>query len=223
MAKKAVIFGTGTLGKLVHYHLTHESDYRVVAFATSPERYSEPSFLDLPVVRFDEIEKQFPSGEHELFIAVGYSDLNRTRRLVYDEAKAKGYRLLNFIHPSAIVAKNCVMGDNCFVAERTVIQPFVTIGSNVFLWSGNVIAHEAVIEDHCFLAGNIMVGGHSRIKEASFIGMSATIRDKVTVGRTNVIGMGCCIRKDTGESEVYFARDPMKHPVRADKWSDWNL
>jgi sugar O-acyltransferase (sialic acid O-acetyltransferase NeuD family) len=223
MPKRAVIFGTSTLGKLIHYHLSHESEYEVVAFSTSAERVSEPSFLELPVVAFEQLEKQFGPDEHELFIAVGYSDLNRSRRRFYAAAKEKGYRLLNFIHPSATIAKNCVMGDNCFVAEKTVIQPFVTVGSNVFFWSGNVIAHEAVIEDHCFLAGNIMIGGHSLIKEASFIGMSVTVRDKVTIGRENVIGMGCCIRKDTGDGEVWFARDPMRHPLRTNTWDDWKL
>src|SRR4029079_2216030 len=102
------------------------------------------AFLGLPMVRFEELEARFAPADHEMFVAIGYGDLNKGRRKVYASAKAKGYRLLSFRHPSAVVAANCVVGDNCFIVERTALQPFVTVGANVFLWSGNIVSHESV-------------------------------------------------------------------------------
>ena len=51
------------------------------------------------------------------------------------------------------------VGENTFVFEYNVIQPFVKIGNNVVLWSGNHIGHHVVIADHCFITSHVVISG----------------------------------------------------------------
>jgi sugar O-acyltransferase (sialic acid O-acetyltransferase NeuD family) len=121
---------------------------------------------------------------------------------VYDACKAKGYELITYVNSRAAVWGAPAIGDNCFVFEQNVIQPFVRIGKNVILWSGNHIGHHAVIGDHCFISSHVVVSGNAKIGPNCFLGVNATIRDGVTVGAESIIGAGALVLKDVAPQSV---------------------
>jgi sugar O-acyltransferase (sialic acid O-acetyltransferase NeuD family) len=200
--KKAVIFGTASFAEVVHFYLTHDSIYEVVAFTATGDYISAPSFRGLPLVLFEQVKERYPPDEHEMFVAVGYVNLNRTRERFCFEAKAKGYRLLTYVSSKATVWTKAI-GENCFILEDNTLQPFVSIGNDVVLWSGNHIGHHSRIDDHCYITSHVVISGHCHIRSHTFIGVNATLRDSITVGRENIIGAGALILRDTGEGEVY--------------------
>lgn len=150
MKKPLVIFGAGEIAQLAHYYFCQDSDYNVVAFTVDAAHLAESMFCGLSVVPFEEITEHYPPGEHELFVALSYSKLNRLRQEKYDQVKALGYDLASYVSSRATVLNKGCIGDNCFILEDNTIQPFVKVGNNVTLWSGNHIGHHSVIQDHCF-------------------------------------------------------------------------
>ena len=201
-----VLFGLGDFARVAKVYLDQDSEHRVVAF-TANERYIEADDLDgVPVVPFESVAESHPPASHTMFVAIGFSGVNRARREVYEECKAKGYDLLTYVSSKADHWGELVIGDNCFVFEENVIQPNVRIGSNVILWSGNHIGHDSTIEDHVFIASHAVISGNCRIGESSFVGVNATFRDGITVAPRCVIGAGALIMKDTVEGEVYAVR-----------------
>lgn len=201
--QKIVIFGTGDFGKVAHFYLTHDSIHEVVAFTANDWAIKEKNLLNLPVVPFENIEKEFPSSKFGMFIAIPYSNLNKTRAKIFDEAKSKGYNLISYVNSKAIFWDGVKMGENCFILEGNVIQPFVEIGNDVIIWSGNHIGHHSKIGDHCFLASHVVISGKVTIDPFCFLGVNCTIRDGIHIGRECVIGAGAVILKDTKEKEVY--------------------
>jgi UDP-3-O-[3-hydroxymyristoyl] glucosamine N-acyltransferase len=115
-----------------------------------------------------------------------------------------------------MVSEETRIGDNCFVFEANVIQPFVTIGNDVVLWSGNHIGHDVTIEDHVFIASHVVVSGNATIGARSFVGVNATFRDGVTVAPDCVIGAGASIMKDTVRGGVYAG--PRTEPRERRSW-----
>ena len=202
--KKAIIFGTGSFAELVHYFLTHDSAYEVVAFAVSKDQIEKPQFMDLPLVPFEEIENFYSPNDYEMYIAVGYNQMNVIRERFYKEAKQKGYVLLTYVSSYATVFTDKI-GDNCFIFEDNTIQPFVEIGNNVVLWSGNHVGHHSKIDDHVFIASHCVISGHCLIKSHTFIGVNATIRDGITIEKANVVGAATTLLKSTKQDDVYAA------------------
>ena len=94
------------------------------------------------------------------------------------------------------------MGENCFIFEDNTIQPFTSIGNNVILWSGNHLGHHSRIDDHCFLASHVVVSGSVVVGERSFIGVNATLRDNIRIGKACVIGAGALVLKDLPDESV---------------------
>lgn len=218
MSKPLVIFGTTELAELAHYYFTHDGGRRVAAFSLDEAYITSDIFCGLPVVPFATVQELFPPEEYELFVAAGYTKVNTLRRDKYFEAKAKGYTLPSFIHSSSTVSAK-QMGDNCFIQEHNVVQPFVTIGNNVLFWVGNAIGHYAVIEDHCAITSHVVVCGGVTVKEGAFIGVNATIRDYISIGRYCVIGAGAIILKDTGDEEVYASQNTPLFPKKSTELS----
>lgn len=200
---KVVIVGITDQAEMAYYYLSRERDYHIAAFSIDRAFMKSLQITDLPLVAFEEIEKTYPPDEYRMFIAIGYSQVNKLRAEKYHQAKDKGYQLISYISPRATIADNVLIGDNCFIFEDNTIQPFAKIGNNVTLWSGNHIGHHSIIEDHCFIASHVVISGRVRVEPYCFIGVNSTIRDHITISKECVIGAGSLIMKDTMEKEVY--------------------
>jgi sugar O-acyltransferase (sialic acid O-acetyltransferase NeuD family) len=203
---RVVIFGTGTMGKLAHFYLGADSPHEVVAFTADGAYLSEDRFLGLPLLPFEEIESRYPPDSFAFFVALGYRKLNSLRAAKYAEAKAKGYTLISYLSSKATHWGDTEIGDNCFILENQVIQPFVKIGSDVVIWSGNHFGHDVVIGDHCWLSSHVVVSGGVSIGDHSFVGVNATLRDRVRVGRECIVGAGALLLRDAKDREVYIAK-----------------
>jgi sugar O-acyltransferase (sialic acid O-acetyltransferase NeuD family) len=201
---KLVIFGAGDIARLAHYYFSRDSEHEVVAFTVDRQYRNADTFLDLPLVSFEDVANSYPPGEHKMFVALSYARMNKLREEKYRQTKDNGYELVSYVSSRCSFLTDQPVGDNCFILEDNTIQPFVKIGNNVTLWSGNHIGHDAVIEDHCFLASHIVVSGHVRIGNNCFIGVNATLRNSITIAPETLIGAGAVIMKDTVAKGVYL-------------------
>jgi len=204
--RKVVLFGTGDFARIACVYLEEDSPHEVVAFTVDGQYLDGEPLLDREVVAFESVQERFPPDEYAMFVAVGFSRVNQGRAEVYEQAKAKGYELISYVSSKADVLARVEIGDNTFVFEENVLQPFVTVGSNVVLWSGNHIGHDSTIGDHCFVASHAVISGNCTLGEYSFVGVNATFRDGVTVAPKCIIGAGALIMKDTEEGAVHSVR-----------------
>lgn len=208
---KIVIFGAGKIADEAYFYLTNDSSHEVVAFTTDGEYLTDTQKLGLPVVPFEEIQSLYPPDTFQMFVAVGYQDLNRFRARKYYEAKAKGYQLISYVSSRASNFGNVEVGDNCFILEFAVVQPEAKIGNNVFIWSSNHIGHHASVGDHCYIAGNVVISGSTKIEPYCFIGVSAVLGHEITVGAESFIGAGALITKNVQPRSVYITADTPKY------------
>ena len=201
---RVVVFGTGTIAHMAYAYLTHDSPHEIAAFTVDRDHMSGDELFGLPVVPFDDVAGAYPASEFDMFVAVGYAQMNKFRELKYNQAKGMGYRLISYVSSKATFWSDfSSVGDNCFIMEHNVIQPFVEIGNDVLMWSGNQVGHNTVIKDHCFVASQVVVSGNVTIEPNCFLGVNATIRDGITIARECVIGAGALILQDTEERQVY--------------------
>jgi len=199
---KVILFGLQDFSELAHFYLTNDSEHEVVSFTVDKEYIKAPEHLGLPVVAFEDIQNIFPPNEYKMFIPMSYACINKLRAAKYFEAKEKGYEFISYISSKATYY-NTSVGENCFILENNVIQPYTDIGNNVILWSGNHIGHHSIIQDHCFVASHVVISGHVKVGAYSFIGVNATLRDGIIIGEENVIGAGSLILENTQDRSVF--------------------
>ncbi|WP_150464655.1 acetyltransferase [Francisella sp. XLW-1] len=213
---KVVVFGIGQIAEIAYFYLTNDSEHEVVAFTVDKEFLVISNFHGLPVVAYEDLLEKYSPSEYKMFIPISYKKVNKLRADKFYDAKAKGYECVSYISSKAIYY-NTPIGENCFIFENNVIQPYTKIGDNCVLWSGNHIGHHSSIGDHCFLASHIVVSGSVNIGEYSFIGVNATIRDNVDIGAENVIGAGSIILSDTDNKSVFSPKETEKSRVPSNR------
>lgn len=211
--KKLIILGTGSIGELAYYYFSRSSEYDVVAFSVTDEFFNSPTFSELPVVRFSDILRHYPPEKHDIFVAVGYKNLNKDRELLYTTVKEMGYHCASYISKHATILNDFKIGDNCLILEDNTIQPLVTIGNNVIMWSGNHVGHHSCIGDSCFITSHVVISGYCEIGSRCFLGVNSTLRDGILVGHDTLVGAGSLLTSNADPYGVYSAPETNRSRV----------
>lgn len=191
-----VIYGLGDFAKMMRYYFTEDSPHKVVAFCADSSFVTEDTFEGLPVIAFEEVQKIYSSDDHFMFVAVGYSNM-RSRKCMFEKAKEKNYRFVNYISSCAKVDKSVKVGVNNIVLQGTQIEPFCKLGDNNIIWSSVNVSHDSLISNHCFIASQSLVGGFSIIEDGCFLGFNCTILQNVHLFQETLVGAKSLVLKST--------------------------
>lgn len=217
MARPLVLIGAGEFAQIACEYFEHDSERDVLAFSVERDYLTQSTLAGRPVVAYETLEAEYPPAQVDLFVAIPASQLNRVRTRFYQDAKHRGYRFATYISSRAFVWRNAEVGENSFIFEANVIQPFVRIGNNCILWSGNHIGHRTVMHDHVFVASHAVVSGYCEIGESSFIGVNAAFNDHVRVAADNVIGSGALVTRDTEPGRIYVGSPARAVPDKSSR------
>lgn len=200
---KIVLIGAGDFALLAYEYFMYDSPYEVAAFSVEERFITESRLCGLPVVPFETLETLYPPSAYQAFVAITYTNMNRLRTRFVREARLKGYQLVTYISSRAFVWRNVHLGDNCFILEHNVVQPFVTLGNNVILWSGNHIGHRTMVRDNVYFSSHGVVSGYCDIGENCFMGVNATLNDGIVVAPDCLIASGALVVNNTEPGKVY--------------------
>ncbi len=216
--KDLIIFGNGELARIAQEYFTYDAKRTVKAFVVNRKYITADSLDGVPVVAYEDLDQYFSPATVEAFVAVPASGFNEIRKKFYLEFKAKGYTLASYVSSHAFKWRNVEIGENCFIFENNVLQPFVKIGNNVILWSGNHIGHQSVIEDHAFLTSHVVVSGYCRIGEQCFVGVNSTFNDKTGVAPKCIVGSGSLVTKLLDQEGSLYMGTPAKKIEGKNPW-----
>ena len=210
--KKLILLGDGLFAEIAHEYFTHDSDYDVVAFSVEAEYLKQDEYLGLPVVPFEELEQHYGTGDHSVYAALVYTQVNRLRTRLANAAQAKGYALASYVSSDAFVAKSATIGQHAFIFEDNTIQPRVSIGRNCVLWSGNHIGHHSTIGENVFVSSHVCVAGGVTVRDNCFLGINATIVNDVEIGEDVWLGPAVTVTRSAEPNTVWRAPRSEVHP-----------
>jgi sugar O-acyltransferase (sialic acid O-acetyltransferase NeuD family) len=199
---KIVLFGTGRGADVAYRFLTRDSDHTISGFALDRQFITSPTFHDLPVVPFDDVEKRFPPDEYQMLVLLGYQRMNALRAEKYLAAKKKGYSLASYVNSHFYRAEDLSVGENCFILDNQSISLDVKIGNNVVMWSSNHIGDMTTIGDHAWIASHATIAAEVDVKPNCFIGIGATVGNKITLGERTFVGADALVVSNTPEDAV---------------------
>lgn len=207
---KVVIYGVGRMAEFIYYSFRNDSAYDVVAFCVDDD-YMEESrqyLFECPVLNFADTKAKFPPHQYLMHIAVGR---NNAREVIFNKVRDAGYSFANYICSRANVWPDLKIGENVFIDQASVVQPYVTIGDNCML-IGARIGHHSRICSHSLLSGTALAGSVT-IDSNSFLGLNSGVKEGVRVGKHNIIGAGCFISKDTKDGSLIYQERSVQRVV----------
>ena len=199
---EVIIYGIGPFSELMHYYLTNDSNYKVVAFCADETYIKEREFCGLPVVAFEDIENIYSPEKYKMLVAVGYSKM-RNRKIMFDKAKSKNYALINYIH-SSVINHDVKLGENNIILAGCVIEPNVEIGNNNVIWSMTLLGHDCKIENHNYISAKCLIAGDIKLRNLCFIGNGTTMINGLLIKNETYLIAGTNLRKSTKEYGMYI-------------------
>lgn len=204
--KPVIIFGTGSYAQVAKVYLDADSPRQVVAFTVHDAYINEKTLLGIPVMPYERILETYPPDDVDMLVAMGASNMNQHRKTIYLACKEQGYQFIRYINSKAIQWGEVEVGENSFIFEANVLQPFVTIGDNTVLWSGNHIGHHSTIGNHVFITSHAVISGHVNIGDNCFVGVNATVVDGIAIAEYSLIGAGAFVTKNTESYGAYLGQ-----------------
>ena len=202
---KVVLFGTGRGADVAFRFLKRDTDHEVCGFSTDLRYIERDTFHELPVVAFESVEQRFPPDQYKFLILLGYQRMNGLRAEKYLAAKAKGYSFISYINSQFYRAEDLNIGENCFILDNQSISLDVKIGNNVVMWSSNHVGDLSTIGDHSWLASHVTVAAEVNVQPYCFLGIGATIGNRLMLGERTFVGANALVASNTEENSVHVS------------------
>lgn len=138
-------------------------------------------------------------AQTRIFAAVDSQAINHARLSVYAQARLMGFKAESLCHPSAIVAEDLLIGENCWIGAGAVIAPGVHIGHNTIIGDMARIEARARLGAHGWLGAGACVGAGSVLAPHCLIGRDVQLGAGLHIGRHCVIDVPGAYRESLPE------------------------
>lgn len=186
--KKLMIMGNASYARMMKRYIDLASFGEVAAYVADAECIREKEIDRIPVLSLEEMRAGVSCEDVLLIMGIGYKKMGDIRKKVFEQCKSFGYRFANFIHPTAIIEKNVVMGEGNNILEGVILEESVVLGNANLLFGGSLIAHETTIGDYNTFSVKSVAAGCTTVGSHCFIGAAAAVKDHVTMGDYVLLG-----------------------------------
>lgn len=131
-----------------------------------------------------------------VFVAIGD---NFARHQKINLLKTYNVRLINLVHPSAIIEAGSILGAGCIFVAGCVVNPNCIINDGVIINTNSCIDHDCVIGAFAHIAPGAVLAGSVVIGEDTHVGMSSSIVENINVGCQVHIAAGAVVTCDIGD------------------------
>lgn len=184
-----LLFGAGTVAKLLIEFIAEDSRYSVAAIVVDDEYIDNKNnkLANKPIVGFTEAQKLFDKRRYKVINTIGYAEM-RKRQATFEKLSLAGFNFESFVSKNALISKSATIGDGCIVFPNVTIEPGCSIGSNNLLWSSVTVCHDTNIGDHNFIAAGSVIGGGVTIGNLCFFGFNSVVLQHVRVASETLLG-----------------------------------
>lgn len=144
-----------------------------------------------------------PAEGDRAVIAIG-SVAGRSK--VYNIAHERGIQLTSYIHTSAWVAPNAILGQSIVICPNCVINAFSEISDNVAINVFCSIGHGSKIGSHSVLSPYSAMSGNSTLGVGSFMGTRATLFPGISMGQGAVVDAHSTVKQSVGDNMIVSVR-----------------
>jgi sugar O-acyltransferase (sialic acid O-acetyltransferase NeuD family) len=159
-------------------------------------------FYGIPIIggreQVENIKKQ---GVNSAFVSIGN---NQARLREGNYLRSQGFNLIDVIHPRSIIAQDVKIGSGTIICAGAVVVTGSQIGQEVIINTSASVDHECIVEDGVHIGPGVHIGGRSKIKKGAWIGIGATVCDRITIGEFSIIGAGSVVVRDIPPGVVAY-------------------
>lgn len=111
-------------------------------------------------------------ADDEFVCCIGNS---RTRKMVVEKLKSKGAVFITLIHPNAVIADSCTLGEGVIVYPYALISDNAVIGDGCIINMHSSVAHDSVLGEYCTISAHCDITGMCTLGDRVFMGSTSHV------------------------------------------------
>lgn len=129
----------------------------------------------------------------DFVVAIGNAEV---RCRIQTRLECAGARVVSLVHPSAVVAKDVVVGVGSVVMAGAVINVSSILGKGCIVNTGASVDHDCVVGDYSHISVGAHLAGAVSIGKKTWVGIGAVVSNNVSICADCMIGAGAVVVKD---------------------------
>jgi len=203
--KPVIGLGAGGHARVLIEILSVGGEYEIVGLLDPDRSLWNERVEGIRVIGDDDLLPRLRSeGISDAFIGLGSVRDTGPRRRLYELATGCGFRIVDVIHPSALISPSAKRGSAFTALAGAIVGAGAILGSNVLLNTGVIIEHGCAIEDHVHVATGARLAGGVRVRAGAHIGIGAIVRQNITIGNGSLVGAGAVVVADVPDGTTVF-------------------
>lgn len=132
---------------------------------------------DLPILTtIDAYEIQ---PDDEFVCCIGNS---KAREKVVEKLKVKGAVFTTLVHPNAIIADTCTIGEGVIVYPYALISDNAVIGDHSIINMYSSVAHDSMLGQYCTISAHCDITGMCKLGDRVFMGTTSNMVPSSKIG-----------------------------------------
>lgn len=198
---KIAIIGAGGHGKVSYDTIQAMKKYTIAGFIDDNEQLQGKKVYGIPVLgKVSNLLEDLKDSFEGVFIAIGN---NKIREKIFNILK-NNFKIINAIHPNAVISSSVKFGKGILVVAGVVINADSNIGDGAIINTSASIDHDNIIGRFSFIAPGVHLAGGVVIGDYSQIGIGASIIQNIKIGENSVIGAGAAVVKDIPKNSLAY-------------------
>jgi UDP-N-acetylglucosamine acyltransferase len=156
------------------------------------------TFYD-PHDRFDKSNKIHPTALIHDCVEMGKNNIIGAYTVIGGDGEIRG---VSDFKGKVIIGNNNKISELVTIQRPEVQGQCTVIEDNNIIMAHAHIGHDAFIGSFCEICSGVVVGGYSIIHSDVKIKLNATIRNRVVVNGSSLVGMGSVVVKDVPEGQT---------------------
>jgi len=192
--KNILVYGAGEFSDLIDNILYYSNDYKPAIYCDDDENKSGMEKYNGSVQSvIKALEEARRENVKHAIAAIGN---NKIRAEKIDFLINNGFKIINVIHPLAMIDKDVKLGKGVIIEMGSAVHTKAVIGENVFIGGGAVIGHHNQIGDNVVIGGGCAFGGSVSIGSFTTVGVGVSIKPGIKIESNCIIGVGAAVVKN---------------------------
>ncbi|MEZ5524773.1 MAG: acetyltransferase [Pseudomonadales bacterium] len=125
-----------------------------------------------------------------VIVAIGDNNVRFAKLELLKELNAP---LVSLIHPGATVSAYAQIGVGCVVMAGAIINIDVVVSDGVIINTASSVDHDCILGTCVHICPGVNLAGSVIINERSWIGIGASVRQSIFIGKDVLVGAGAAV------------------------------
>ena len=118
------------------------------------------------------IDEYIVQPDDEFVCCIGNSNV---RKMVVEKLKEKGAVFTTMVHPKAVIADSCTLGEGVIIYPFALISDNAVIGDQCIINMYSSVAHDSVLGEYCTVSAHCDVTGMCKLGDRVFMGTTSNM------------------------------------------------